>query len=86
LIDLSIQVSLDDGLEGRAEEINHTVEVIIDDPFDLASSVMYRHSSNPDQGAEGWATVMSLISVPGLRGMTIESIDIEAKVGRSPYT
>jgi hypothetical protein len=42
---------------------------------------MYRHASKASSdGIEGWGTVMSLLSLPGKRGMTIDSIEIEAKV------
>ena len=63
------------------EEINHTVELAIEDPFEISSSVMYRHSSRAagGDGVEGWASVMSLLSVPG-RGMEVSTIDIEPKV------
>ena len=66
---------------GRVEEINHTVELAIEDPLEISSSVMYRHSSREagGDGVEGWASVMSLLSVSG-RGMEVVSIDIEPKV------
>lgn len=82
LIDLSLQASLDENVEsGRVEEINHTVELVIEDPFEVSTSVMYRHSSRAAEGdgVEGWASVMSLLSVSG-RGMEVSSIDIEPKV------
>jgi len=82
LIDLSLQASLDENMEsGRVEEINHTVELAIEDPFKISSSVMYRQSSRAAEGdgVEGWASVMSLLSVSG-RGMEVVSIDIEPKV------
>jgi hypothetical protein len=63
------------------EDINHTVELAVEDPFGISSNVMYRHVSRAagEDGVEGWASVMSLLSVTG-RGMIVESINIESKV------
>lgn len=82
LIDLSLQASLDENMEsGRVEEINYTVELAIEDPFEISASVMYRHNAraSAQDGVEGWASVTSLLSVPG-KGMIVESIDMEPKV------
>jgi len=63
------------------EEVNHTLTLDVEDPFELSTQVMYRHASaSTGDGVEGWGTVMSLVSLPGKRGMTIESIEVEAKV------
>jgi hypothetical protein len=78
---LTLYASLDENFEGRVEDINHTVELAVEDPFNISSNVMYRHASRPDgeDGIEGWASVMSLLSVTG-KGMIVESIDIAPKV------
>lgn len=81
LIDFSLQASLSDDDFQRVEEINHTLTLDVEDPFEISTQVMYRHASRASKDdVDGWATVMSLLTLPGGRGMTIESIDIEAKV------
>jgi hypothetical protein len=81
MIDISLQASLSDDESDRVEEVNHTLTLDVEDPFELSTQVMYRHASQASSdGTEGWGTVMSLLSLPGKRGVTIESIDIEAKV------
>jgi hypothetical protein len=78
---LTLYASLDENFEGRVEDINHTVELAVEDPFNISSNVMYRHVSRAarEDGIEGWASVMSLLSVTG-RGVIVESINIEPKV------
>jgi len=81
MIDVSLQCSLNDDESDRVEEVNHTLTLDVEDPFELSTQVMYRHASaSSGDGVEGWGTVMSLLSLPGKRGITIDSIDIEAKV------
>jgi hypothetical protein len=81
MIDISLQTSLGDDMSERMEEVNHTLTLDVEDPFELSTQVMYRHASAASSnGIEGWSTVMSLLSLPGKRGVTIDSIEIEAKV------
>jgi len=81
MIDISLQASLNDDESDRVEEVNHTMTLEVEDPFELSTQVMYRHVSKASSdGVEGWGTVMSLLSLPGKRGMSIDSIEIEAKV------
>jgi hypothetical protein len=81
MIDISLQASLSDDESERVEEMNHTLTLDVEDPFELSTQVMYRHASQAsNDGVEGWGTVMSLLSLPGKRGVTIDSIEIEAKV------
>jgi hypothetical protein len=81
MIDISLQASLSDDESERVEEMNHTLTLDVEDPFELSTQVMYRHASQASSdGVEGWGTVMSLLSLPGKRGVTIDSIEIEAKV------
>jgi len=81
LIDVSLQASLSDDDSQRIEEVNHTINFEVEDPFDISTQVMYRHASRPStDGVEGWATVMSLLNLSGTRGINIDSIEIEAKV------
>jgi hypothetical protein len=81
MIDISLQTSLSDDESERVEEVNHTLTLDVEDPFELSTQVMYRHASKASSdGIEGWGTVMSLLSLPGKRGVTIDSIEIEAKV------
>jgi hypothetical protein len=84
MIDISLQASLGDDESERVEEVNHTLTLDVEDPFEISTQVMYRHASQAStEGVEGWGTVMSLLSLPGKRGMTIDSIEIEAKVSNS---
>lgn len=81
MIDVSLQCSLNDDDSERVEEVNHTLTLDVEDPFELSTQVIYRHASNASSdGVEGWGTAMSLVSLPGKRGMAIDSIEIEAKV------
>jgi len=81
MIDISVQVSLSDDESGRVEEVNHTLTLDVEDPFKLSTQVMYRHASKAaSDGVEGWASVMSLLSLSGKMGITVESIEIVAKV------
>ena len=81
MIDISVQASLSEDESESVEEVNHTLTLDVEDPFKLSTQVMYRHASKPaSDGVEGWATVMSLLSLSDKRGMTVESIDVEAKV------
>jgi hypothetical protein len=81
LIDISLQTSLTNDESQRIEEINHTLTLDVEAPFGLSSQVMYRHASRPSSdGVEGWATVMSLLTLPGRRGVNVDSISVEAKV------
>jgi len=81
MIDISVQASLSDDESERVEEVNHTLTLDVEDPFKLSTQVMYRHASKTaSDGVEGWATVMGLLSLSDKRGMTVESIEIEAKV------
>jgi len=81
LIDVSLQASLGADDTQRIEEVNHTINLEVQDPFDISTQVMYRHASRPSSdGVEGWATVMSLLNLSGTRGISIDSIEIEAKV------
>jgi hypothetical protein len=81
MIDISLQASLTDDESERVEEVNHTLTLDVEDPFEISTQVMYRHASGAsNEGVEGWATVMSLLTLPGTRGVTIDSIEIEAKV------
>jgi len=81
MIDVSLQCSLSDDESDRVEEVNHTLTLDVEDPFELTTQVMFRHASNASSdGVEGWGTVMSLLTLPGGRGMTIDSMEIEAKV------
>lgn len=81
MIDISVQVSLSDDESERVEEVNHSLTLDVEDPFKLSTQVMYRHASKAaSDGIEGWATVMSLLSLSDKRGMTIDSIEIVAKV------
>jgi hypothetical protein len=84
MIDISLQASLSDDESERVEEINHTLTLDVEDPFEISTQVMYRHASKASSdGVEGWGTVMSLLSLPGKRGMAVDSIKIEAKVSNS---
>jgi hypothetical protein len=81
MIDISLQASLSDDESERVEEVNHTLTLEVEDPFEISTQVMYRHASKASSdGIEGWGTVMSLLSLPGKRGVTVESIEIESKV------
>lgn len=87
IVDLSIEASLteatvDEDSTQQIEEIGHTLSIPISDPLDISSSVIYRHSSNatPEDGVEGWASVMSVVNVPGTRDLTIEDVSIEPRV------
>jgi len=81
MIDISVQGSLSDDESERVEEVNHALTLDVEDPFKLSTQVMYRHASKAaSDGVEGWATVMSLLSLSDEKGMTVESIEIEAKV------
>ena len=81
MIDISLQASLSDDESERVEEVNYTLTLDVEDPFEISTQVMYRHASKASRdGVEGWGTVMSLLSLPGKRGVTVESIEIEAKV------
>jgi hypothetical protein len=81
MIDISLQASLTDDESERVEEVNHTLTLNVEDPFEQSTQVMYRHASTASsEGVEGWATVMSLLTLPGAKGLTIDSIEIEAKV------
>jgi hypothetical protein len=81
MIDISLQASLSDDESERVEEVNHTLTLEVEDPFEISTQVMYRHASKASSdGIEGWGTVMSLLSLPGKRSVTINSIEIEAKV------
>jgi len=83
MIDISVQASLSDDESERVEEVNHTLTLDVEDPFKLSTQVMYRHASKTaSDGVEGWATVMGLLSLSDKRGMTVESIEIEAKVSK----
>lgn len=85
MIDISLQASLSDDDSQRIEEINHTFTLNVEEPFEVSTQVMYRHASRASvDGVEGWATVMSLLRLPGTRGMIIDSINIEAKVRHLP--
>jgi len=84
MIDISLQASLGDDESERVEEVNHTLTLDVEDPFELSTQVMYRHASESSgDGVEGWGTVMSLLSLPGKKGVTVDSIEIEAKVSDS---
>ena len=84
VVDLSLQAGLASLVDEtqRIEEVNHTVTIPIVDPLHASSRVMYRHGSRAtgDDGVEGWATVFSTITVPGKRPITVQSIDLAAKV------
>jgi len=81
MIDISLQASLSDDESDRIEEVNHTLTLDVEDLFELSTQVMYRHASKSSgDGVEGWGTVMSLLSLPGRKGVTVDSIEIEAKV------
>jgi hypothetical protein len=94
LIDFSLQASLSDlnASDGeeiqQVEEINHTASLDVVDPFELSSEVVYRHASRAvgEDGVEGWATVMSVVSMPeaGSRSVAVRKIEVEPKVSHMP--
>lgn len=90
IIDVSVQASLGEGAdESQAvEQINHTISVPIDDPLQVSSTVLYRHGSRAtgDDGVEGWATVMSVLTMPGSRPLIIDDIKIEPKVSPTGHS
>lgn len=94
LIDLSLQASLG-GLDAhdseeiqQVQEINHTASLDVVDPFELSSEVVYRHASRAvgEDGIEGWATVMSVVSMPeaGSRAVAVQKVEVEPKVSLMP--
>jgi hypothetical protein len=84
IIDFSLQASLTKAVDElqRVEEVNYTVSVPVTDPLRFSSSVTYRHESKATgtDGVEGWATVISLLSVPGSRPLTVTNIKIQSNV------
>lgn len=94
LIDFSLQASSTDldGVDSEREEIskvqefNHTATLEVVDPFEISSEVTFRHISAAvgEDGVEGWATVMSVITLPeaGSRSVNVQGITIEPKVSR----
>jgi hypothetical protein len=92
LIDFSLQASLTDldGVDSEREEIskvqefNYTTTLEVVDPFEISSGVTFRHTSVAvgEDGVEGWATVMSVITMPeaGSRSVSVKSITIDPKV------
>jgi hypothetical protein len=92
LIDFSLQASLTDLKAGDSErveiskiqEFNHTATLEVVDPFEISSGVTFRHISAAvgEDGVEGWATVMSVITMPeaGSRSVGVQTIKIEPKV------
>lgn len=89
IVDLSIEASLTDPNSGtgqersqHVEEISHTISIPISEPLDISSNVIYRHKSTStgEDGVEGWASVMSVLDVPGTRDLEIEGITIEPRV------
>lgn len=84
IVDFSLQAALSslEDEEQRIQEVNHTVSVPVVDPLQASSSVVYRHGSRAtgEDGIDGWATVFSTITVPGLRLVKVAKVDIEAKV------
>lgn len=84
VLDFSLQASLTDGADElqRVEEVNQTVSVPIVDPLRASSAVTYRHGSRStgEDSVEGWATVLSLLTIFGSRPLTITNIMVEANV------